>query len=302
MQTKSASRAILLLTGSVDSLLAGKLMQLQGIDLVAYCWSLPFSHGSQHAEAAANQLQIPFHVLEADEAYLQNVVSMPRFGRGKGIAPCTDCRVWLYRAAAKVLHESSASFIITGEVVGQRTATQRKSDFEMLEYHAGLSGKVVRPLSGRLLPVTIAEQEEVITRDHFQSFYGTSRAPQINLAEQLGLSTDFASTYASQCRLTGNPTAQRVRHLLQIQSPLTPLLAELSQLGRHFTSAAGSQIILGRNQEENQRLERAYHRLGKPPNRLLQADNSGGPLAFIFDESDVTAIQEAKDRLHQYSK
>ncbi len=300
-ETSSVPHGILLLTGSVDSLLAGKLLQAQGIPLTAYFWSLPFGHGAKHAVAAANQLQLPLQVIEVGEPYLSQVVKTPRFGRQQGVAPCIDCRVWLYQQAAAILKTTGASFVATGEVAGQRHGTQRKQDLEMLEFHSGLAGRVVRPLCGQLLPVTLLEQSGQVNRSSFHRFYGTSRSPQQQLAISLGLNVDLASTYASQCRLTSSPTAERVRHLLQIQSPLTNLSAGLMQLGRHFTSASGTLLVVGRNQVENEKIEQLFAAGSSPQQTLLSLPQNKGPLVFVDNVQDPTAIELANELLEKYA-
>jgi len=282
--------ALLLLTGSTDSLLAGKLLQNHGIGLQACYWRFPFSRSDSHAVSAAHQLQIPLRIERPGQDYLDEVVSQPRFGRKQGMAPCFDCRLWLYRSAAKLLKELGLPFLVTGEVAGQRIGTQRKQDLEILEFHSGLQQKVVRPLSGQLLPPTNPEKSGLLCRAEFHRFYGSSRSPQQSLAKQLGLTVDYANTYASQCRLTDSPTSDRVKELLQIQRPLTPLIAGVLQFGRHFQSPQGTRVVVTRNQEEHLALEDLMSRFPSEQALLQPHPLQKGPSIFIEDQRDHTAI------------
>lgn len=282
--------ALLLLTGSTDSLLAGKLLQFQGIALQACYWQFPFSRSDSHAVSAAQQLQISLRIERPGQNYLDEVVSTPRFGRKQGMAPCFDCRLWLYRSAAKLLEELGLSFLVTGEVAGQRIGTQRKQDLEILEFHSGLQQKVVRPLSGQLLTPTSPEESGILYRTGFHRFYGNSRSPQQKLAKQLGLAVDYANTYASQCRLTDSPTSDRVKELLQIQRPLTPLIAGVLQLGRHFQSPQGTRVVVTRSREEHLALEDLMSRFPSDQALLQPHPLQKGPSIFIEDRRDPTAI------------
>lgn len=297
----TARTALLLLTGSTDSLLAGKLLQNQGVALQACYWQFPFSRSDSHAISAARQLQIPLRVERPGQDYLDEVVSTPRFGRKQGMAPCFDCRLWLYRAAAKLLQELGLSFLVTGEIAGQRIGTQRKQDLEILEFHSDLQQKVVRPLSGQLLPPTIPEEAGILCRTEFHRFYGSSRSPQQRLANQLGLAVDYANTYASQCRLTDSPTSDRVKELLQIQRPLNPLTAGVLQIGRHFQSLQGTRVVVTRSHEEHLAIEDLMSRFPSEKALLQPHPLQKGPSIFIEDQQDPTAMALCNSLREKYS-
>ena len=158
----SKVKALGLLSGGLDSILAVELIRRQGIEVVAFNVKTPFcspkKDGSSEAQQAADQLKVPLKVLCVDKDYLR-MLRNPKYGYGKNMNPCIDCKIFMIRKAKKYAREIGASFIFTGEVLGERPKSQHYPALRIIEVDSGLKGKLLRPLSAKLLPETSGRKE-----------------------------------------------------------------------------------------------------------------------------------------------
>src|SRR4030066_1324323 len=185
-------KAIALLSGGLDSTLAARVIMEQGVELEALNFMTVFCTCTNRgatclaSQKAVETLGIPLRVFNVSEEYL-NVVRNPKHGYGSNMNPCIDCRIFMLKKAKVYMEESGGSFIITGEVLGQRPMSQRRDAMRLIEKEAGLEGLILRPLSAQFLPITLPEREGGIDRDKLLNIQGRSRKPQIKLAEQFGI-------------------------------------------------------------------------------------------------------------------
>ena len=252
------AKAILLLSGGLDSTLAGKMLIEMGVEVEAVNYTSPFcrcspkSLGCSAAQKSAEQLGISVKVFATGLEYL-DVVKQPRFGRGKGMNPCLDCRIYIFSRAKEHMKERGADFIITGEVLGERPMSQRRDAMELIERKSGLSGLILRPLSAKLFPPTIPEQEHLVDRNCLLAIQGRRRIPQFELAEKLGI-TDYLCP-AGGCLLTYPEFSARLKDLLEHNPEFGMKDANLLKYGRHFRLPNGSKAVVGRNESENNVIE-----------------------------------------------
>src|SRR4030042_6592909 len=205
--------ALGLLSGGLDSSLAVKLILDQGLDVEALNFVSPFclcGKGGCGAAQVAKNLHVPLKTISVGEEYLK-IVRKPRFGYGKNINPCIDCRIFMLKKAKKYAKETGASFIFTGEVLGQRPMSQQLHTLGIIEEKARLKGKIVRPLSAKLLPPTEAEKKGLIRRDKFLEIEGRARKTQLRLARELSV-TDY-SCPSGGCLLTYREFASKLKDL-----------------------------------------------------------------------------------------
>jgi tRNA-uridine 2-sulfurtransferase len=208
------------------------------------------------------------------EAFFE-LVKNPKFGHGKNMNPCIDCKALMLKEAKKMMEERGADFLVTGEVLGQRPMSQRRDVFPVIEREAGAAGLIVRPLCAKILKPTIAEEKGLINREDLYGFSGRSRKPQMKLAAEFGL-TEYAQP-AGGCVLTDPIFSSRLRDLLA-RNP-TPSIRDVQRLrlGRHFRSADGFTIIVGRDERDNMELEK----LVEPCDYLIQlVADFGSPLTL----------------------
>lgn len=249
-------KAIALLSGGLDSTLAAKLILQQGIEVEAVSFSTVFSASSTESsprasEKAANALGIRLKVFEISKEYLQ-LLKRPQYGYGKNLNPCIDCRIFMLNKTKEYMRERGASFLITGEVLGERPMSQHRNALMIIDRDAEVKGSVLRPLSARLLEPTIPEKEGWVDREKLLDFRGRSRKPQIALAHELNI-RDYPSP-AGGCLLTDPGFSRRMKDLMESNPHFTINDVQLLKIGRHFRFSPKSKLIVGRNESENMRL------------------------------------------------
>jgi tRNA-specific 2-thiouridylase len=253
MGSKKADRAVGLFSGGLDSLLALRLVAGQGVRVTALHMRLPFSgdEGVDGLEASAKGLGAEGFLLYRPGEEFCRVLAEPAHGYGKNANPCIDCKLLLLRRAKGLMEELEAGFVFTGEVLGERPMSQRRAAMDLLERESGLAGRLLRPLSARLLPPTEPELSGVVDREGLEGFCGRGRKPQMALAAELGI-TGYPSP-AGGCLLTDPAFAHRVFELLEREGCTVEGLRLLPH-GRHFRLPGGSKLALGRDKEDNEAL------------------------------------------------
>ena len=251
------TKAIALLSGGLDSILAVKLLLQQGIEIEAINFLTVFctctSHGKTClvSKTAADKLGIKLKVFEVSKNYFE-VIKNPKHGYGRNINPCIDCRIFMFKKAGEYMRASGASFLVTGEVLGERPMSQRRDAMRIIERDSGLDGLILRPLSAKLFKPTIPEEKGLVDREKLLSIQGRSRKPQIQLAKQLNIN-DYPCP-AGGCLLTDSGFANRMRDLMKHKKDFTINDVQLLKIGRHFRLLSGAKLIVGRDEGENNKL------------------------------------------------
>lgn len=247
-------RALVLFSGGLDSLLALRIIKDSGIELLALNFLSPFcmcnrSDGCS-AIAQLKRIGVNYRFIPLKEEYLE-IVEHPKFGYGSNMNPCLDCRILMFTKAKEVMQESGASFIITGEVLGQRPMSQQKRQLALIEKETGLSGLILRPLSARLLPETIPEKEGWVKKELLLALSGRSRVSQISLAKEINVK-DYPCP-SGGCLLTDAGFSRRIKDLIRYGS-FTLDEIELLKVGRHFRINEKLKLVVGRDERENKRI------------------------------------------------
>jgi tRNA-specific 2-thiouridylase len=244
-------KAISLLSGGLDSILATELIRRQGIDVITFNIKTPFGipqkDGSSEASQAAEQLKVPLKVLCVEKDYLR-MLRNPKHGYGKNLNPCVDCKIFILKKAKKYAKEIGADFIFTGEVLGERPMSQHGPALKIIAEESGLKGKLLRPLSAKLLAETDAEKKGLVDRTKLLSIQGRSRRPQFALAQEYGI-TVYPSP-AGGCLLTCEEYCKKLRDLFENKKHISMADVALLRVGRHFRFGK-NKIIVGRNEIEN---------------------------------------------------
>ncbi|MEW6602172.1 MAG: hypothetical protein AB1499_14455, partial [Nitrospirota bacterium] len=294
-------KAIALYSGGLDSTLAILIMKRHGIDVTAVTFMNHFgcdisdkSSCSKDPFAASIKFGFQVKLAHLSDKFL-NIVKNPKYGHGKNMNPCIDCRVLMLKEAKEFMRLTGSDFLITGEVVGQRPMSQRKNCFPMIDKAADVKGLVVRPLCGKLLPATIAEEQGLISREMLLDFNGRSRKPQMVLAEELGL-TEYPAP-AGGCLLTEPIYSYKLRELLKHDSNPEYKDINFLRLGRHFRFSPECKIIVGRNNTENE----AIKSLSDSDDYKLRVPGHGSPLTVILGKASDDAVSLAASMCARYS-
>jgi tRNA U34 2-thiouridine synthase MnmA/TrmU len=290
---KKQARAIALLSGGLDSILAAKLIKNQGIDVIGVTFSTPFFNAPEIIRKQAEQINIPLKIIHLGKEYIR-LIRKPRHGYGSAINPCIDCHTFFLKKAKPLLRKLKADFIITGEVLGQRPMSQHRKALSIIEKEAGLKGILLRPLSAKLLPPTIPEKKSMIKRNSLLSIHGKNRKPQINLAKKLKIT--IFQTPAGGCILTNKEYAKKLKDLFANKKRISEKDISLLKIGRHFR-IKGCKIIVARNQEECLLLQK----MKSFWDMTLEPSTLPGPTSLIKGKMTKSSLQTAAQLTARYT-
>jgi tRNA U34 2-thiouridine synthase MnmA/TrmU len=290
-------KAIALLSGGLDSTLAIKLITDQGIDVLAVNFFSPFCTcnrpGRCEAKEVSEKLDVPLQRIALGTEYI-DMLKSPKYGYGKNMNPCLDCRILTFSKAREIMEKTGADFVFTGEVLGQRPMSQRRDAMRIVERDSGLEGRLLRPLSAKMMKPTIPEMEGLVDREKLLDIQGRSRKVQMKLAEKFGFE-DYACP-AGGCLLTDKGFAERLRDLFE-HGEDSSYDINLLKVGRHFRLPTGQKIIAGRNEGENEKL----NALAEEADLKFSAVEHGSPLVVLRQSRSRRAMERAAAICARYS-
>lgn len=290
-ELKAKIKAVGLLSGGLDSTLATKLLLDQGIDVIAINFWSPFCNCTAHGAGcpavvtAIKQLggDIPLKRVVMGEEYL-DIVRHPKHGHGTGLNPCIDCRIMKLKLAGDYMREIGASFLFTGEVLGQRPMSQHREAFRIIDRDSGLGDIILRPLSASYLEPTLPEREGWVDRSKLMNFTGRSRKPQMSLAAEKGIN-DYPCP-AGGCLLTDHNFADRLRDYLGHTDKPTIKDIPLLKTGRHKRMPNDDMVISARDEQEGKQLLA----LAGPRDHVLVPEFPG-PVVILQGKDIIGAIR-----------
>jgi tRNA U34 2-thiouridine synthase MnmA/TrmU len=305
-------RAVALISGGLDSLLAARVVMEQGVHVEGINFYTGFCvEGHTHAIRkqdrarpkrnnalwSAEQLGIKLHIVDIIDAY-KDVVINPQHGYGANLNPCLDCKIFMVNKAREWIEANGFDFIVTGEVVGQRPMSQRKDTMPVIARDSGAGDRLVRPLCARNLPATLPETRGWLDRDKLYGFNGRSRKPQMALAEKFGFE-DYAQPAGGCCFLTDKQYSVKLTDLWATRGTREYDLDDimLLKVGRHLRPRPNFKIIVGREEGENRFLE-GYR---KQFVHMLPTSHTG-PLVLLDGEISADDIELAARLTARFSQ
>jgi len=292
-------KAVSLISGGLDSLLATKAMIEQGIHVEGINFFTGFCvEGHTHAIRkkksskpkrnnslwVAEQLGIKLHIVDIVEEY-KDVVLNPKHGYGANLNPCLDCKIFMVKKAHEWIAEHDFDFIVTGEVVGQRPMSQRRETMPIIAAESGADDLLLRPLCAQNLPATKPEREGWVDRDKLFDFSGRNRKPQMALAEKWKLD-DYAQPAGGCCFLTDPNYSGKMKDLLGHRGENRTYEMDdimLLKIGRHLRPRENFKVIVSREEGETRFLQ-GY----KKQFTYVKTASCNGPLTLL-DGSDISA-------------
>ena len=293
---QARTKAIAMISGGLDSTLALALVKLQGIEVKAinFYTGLCITETQRRkggrpdgtvprneALRAAADLEVEVEYVDVSESGYLDLIVNPRYGYGANANPCVDCRIFMMQKAREIMEAEGAAFVFTGEVLGQRPKSQRRDTLRIVERESGLTGRLLRPLSARLLEPTIPERDGLVDRSRLLDISGRSRQRQMALARELGV-TDWPQPAGGCCYLTDESFARKFFDILDAREEAGEARrirkedVVLLSTGRHFRISPRAKLVVGRSEVENAVLD------GYGAGRArLEARGLSGPVALL---------------------
>ncbi|CDZ77705.1 thiamine biosynthesis protein ThiI [Legionella massiliensis] len=259
-------KAVALISGGLDSMLAVKVIQDQGIHVEGINFYTGFCH-SGHTSAIRNrktgkplrndalwvaeQLGIQLHIIDIVEPY-KEILLNPKHGYGKNVNPCLDCKIFMVQQAHQWMLENEFDFIITGEVIGQRPKSQRSATMPVIAHESGAEDRLLRPLCAKLLPPTLPEREGWVNREALHDFKGRNRKPQLGLAASMAID-EFAQPAGGCCVLTDENYTRRLQDMWKHRDTRDYDMEDIILLkaGRHLRLMPHYKMIIARDESES---------------------------------------------------
>ncbi len=285
-------------SGGLDSILACRLILEQKVEVTALYFLNPFHQipktaGQYQVRRATAELGIPLKIIPLRNEYIQ-LIKKPKHGYGAGMNPCIDCRIFTFSLAKRFMEQTGADFVFSGEVLGQRPLSQHLQAMKMIAKNSGLEGKLLRPLSARLLEPTLPEIEGLIQRERLLNLQGRSRKPQLALAEKYCIK-DYPNP-AGGCLLTDKKFSSRLSEAFA-HNEETVRDVKILRIGRHFRLPSGKKVIVGRNEREN----RVLYNLASQADTILEPFDIPGPLVILVKSGSAEDIETAARLCARYS-
>jgi len=298
-----------LISGGLDSALAVKVLQEAGVEVRAIHFFTGFCVTGHHSRVGrkdkpvandalqvAAELGVPVELRDISAEYM-DIVLHPRYGYGSNMNPCIDCRIFMLRKAKDYMEEIRGDFVFTGEVLGQRPMSQMKPTLRLIEKNSGLEGKLLRPLSAKLLPPTEVEKQGLVDREKLLDIHGRSRKRQLELARKYGI-TSYSQPAGGCCFLTDEAYARKFRDLLAAvgEEGVTMDDVYILGVGRHFRISPQVKVVIGRDEVENKFLARYA-----PGHWAGRVEGFPGPLGIVFGEASEEELTTVASMLARYS-
>lgn len=288
----SRAAAIALFSGGLDSILACRVIMAQGVKVVALKFVTPFfddrllDREEEFQAEVRRKYGIDARLVDLGEEYM-DMLAQPEHGYGKHFNPCIDCKIFMLRRARTLLAEHGASFLISGEVMGQRPMSQRHDTLRLIERESGCADILLRPLCARLLPETEPERTGLVRRGELHAMRGRGRKEQMRLAAEFGI-TDYPAP-AGGCMLTDPNLSARIAGFYQDRASTAPDPRvndiRLLLVGRQFRLPGNNWLVLGRDAAENERIAA----LAGKDDWLLTMTTRPGPTGLLRPAPAVSA-------------
>lgn len=274
--------AIALFSGGLDSILAARLIQDQGLRVKCIHFTSPFFGKRSAIPHWRETYGLDIEAVDIGPEFTAMLAARPVHGFGKVINPCVDCKIIMLRKAATMMERYGANVLVSGEVLGQRPMSQRRDTLNVIRRDADVRSSLIRPLSALLMEPTPAEENGLIDRSRLLGISGRGRKDQLDLAARMGITE--IPTPAGGCRLTEKENARSYWPVLRYAANLSAQDFQLANTGRQYWSFAGQEagetplwICVGRNQADNDWLLK----LARPDDLLFKVVGFPGPISLM---------------------
>ena len=305
-QNTKRKKALALFSGGLDSMLAIAVVKKQNIDVLAIYVDMGFDSRKDvlpHLQKMCEQLKVNFEVLDVGYEYIKEVLFTPKYGYGKNFNPCIDCHAFMFRQTSYLLKKYNADFMISGEVLAQRPMSQNKAALGNVAKTSEVSNLILRPLSAKLLEPSYPEMQGWVDREKLYDISGRSRAKQTQLAKEFGIEQYPSS--AGGCLLTQTQFSNILRDFVKYET-LQKHDVDILKFGRHLRLSDSAKLIIGRNKEDNEKLQNAQNKCIQNTNTskfnsIVILDTTGG-YSLISKTANECDLQLACKIIITYAK
>ena len=292
-------RCLALFSGGLDSMISIKLMTNQGIDVTALFIDVGFGSSDDKNEILKKRAEMvgaDFEIINAREGFVKDILFNPKYGYGKNFNPCIDCHANMFRIALGLLDKYNASFVITGEVIGQRPMSQRADAIANVTKLADdKENLILRPMSAKLMKPTKPEIQGWVDREKLLGISGRNRETQLRLAKEWGFE-DYESP-GGGCLLTQEAMAKKIKEHIKHEDFIVEDI-DVLKFGRHLRLPDGAKLIIGRNKEDNEKISK----IKNPKYIFAKALDLPGPLSLISKNATKEDKQLAAKLILTYTK
>ncbi len=296
-------KAIALFSGGLDSTLAMKLIIDQGIEVLAVNINTGFGSTKdrlEHMQSMCDQVGAELKIIDIQNEFLQEVLFDPKHGYGKNFNPCIDCHAKMFAVAKRIMEAEGASFLISGEVMGQRPMSQNKDSLQTVLNESNCDGILLRPLSAKMLKPTIPEEKGWVDREKLEGITGRNRDRQLEMVKEIGLE-NFESP-GGGCLLTDEHFGKKMFDFIKYDKFEVKDIPVM-KFGRHFRLKDGAKLVIGRDREENQHLQaiendKYYHirTVGLPGPHSLLSKNASEDDKLLASRAILTYCKTELDK------
>ena len=301
-------KAIALFSGGLDSTLAMKLIIDQGIDVIAVNINTGFGSTKdrlEHMQSMCDQVGAKLKIIDIQNEFLQEVLFDPKHGYGKNFNPCIDCHAKMFAVAKRIMEAEGASFLVSGEVMGQRPMSQNKDALQTVLNESNCDGLLLRPMSAKMLKPTIAEENGWVDREKLEGITGRNRDRQLEMVKEIGLE-NFESP-GGGCLLTDENFAKKMFDFIKYDKFEVKDIPVM-KFGRHFRLKDGAKLVIGRDKDENKHLQeiendKYYHirTVGLPGPHSLLSKNASEDDKLLASKAILTYCKTELDKDYTFS-
>jgi tRNA U34 2-thiouridine synthase MnmA/TrmU len=293
------NKAIALISGGLDSILAARMVMEQGIEVEGVCFIMPFlskdtGNFKKRVKAVSDKADVKVDFIDISEDFLVTL-KKPRYGYGSNINPCIDCKILMLNKAKAIMSERGASFVVTGEVLNERPMSQTRQSLEIIKKRSGLEDFLLRPLSAKFFEETEPEKNGMLKKADLGDIHGRSRKKQFELAARYGIDKYFVP--GGGCLLTDPRFSKRIIDLIA-NNDLTADEIDLIKFGRHFRLDKETKAVVGRDDPENMGLMA----LKKDTDLMMRLVEKASPYVLLRGKTDEVNIKRAAELCVSHSK
>ena len=265
-------RALALFSGGLDGMLAVKALERQGFFVTCLHFTSPFFGEPEKVRHWREACGVDLRSVDIGPEFVRMLAGGVRFGFGKLLNPCLDCKILMLDKARTLLSELGAKFIITGEVLGQRPMSQRRDAMDIVSREAKVRDILLRPLCAKRLKPTPMEESGLVDRDLLFGITGRGRKDQILLAREFDLKE--IPNPGGGCRLAVAGSARRYAPVLAYVPAPGVRDFFLANAGRQYWSG-NHWLAVGRDHADNENLLA----LVQDEDLVFTLENFPGPVA-----------------------